>query len=184
MISTKKLTLTALLAAVTIVLSAAESFLLPPLPAGVRLGLANVGVMVALLSVGGRAASVITLLKSLFVFAVRGVTAGVMSLSGGLCALAALLVLFRLQRQSSLVFTGAVAAFCHVVGQLAASAVITGSVYVFAYAPLPLLAAIPCGMVTAIIAIKVTKGIESLKIYNPENFHAAQKLRRDTPFTQ
>jgi heptaprenyl diphosphate synthase len=180
MIFTKKLTLTALLAAVTIVLSAAESFLLPPLPAGVRLGLANVGVMVALLVAGGRSALVITRLKSLFVFITRGVTAGVMSLSGGLCAFAALLLLYK---NSSLIFTGAIAAVCHVMGQLSASALITGSVYVFAYAPLPLFAAVICGIITAIISYKVTKGIENLKIYKAENFHAVQKLRRDTPHT-
>jgi heptaprenyl diphosphate synthase len=170
----QKLTFTALLAAVTIVLSAAETFLLPPLPAGVRLGLSNVAVMCALILTGVKPAAVCTILKSGFVLITRGVVAGFMSLSGGLLALLALILLLRLK--STITFAAVIAAVCHVVGQLACSAVITESIFVFAYAPLPLLTSIASGILTGIITLSITNKLRK----QSENI-AHEKLRRDTP---
>jgi heptaprenyl diphosphate synthase len=109
------LTYLALMLALIVVLSMLEHMLppLPFLPPNVRLGLSNVVTMYTLFFFGRRYAFLLAFLKSAFVLLMRGVTAGILSLSGGLFSICViiLLTLFFRNRISYLILSvaGAIA---------------------------------------------------------------------------
>ena len=89
---------TGMLFALAIALSWLESMVSPLLglmPA-IKLGLSNIVVMYALLFLRTRTAVLLVVLKALFAFLTRGVTAGFLSLCGGALALAVYLLLLHL----------------------------------------------------------------------------------------
>ncbi|MDR0975002.1 MAG: Gx transporter family protein [Ruminococcus sp.] len=158
---TEKIALTAILLAVTIILSWAETVLLTNLPTGVKLGLSNITIMTAVIFLNGKTGLILTILKSGFVFLTRGVIAGAMSLSGGIFAL---LIIFLLLKKTdcSYVFVSVTAAVCHIIGQLIFAVVITESVYVLAYIPVLLLASILSGILTGLILGAVVTAMKSI----------------------
>jgi heptaprenyl diphosphate synthase len=149
-ISAYRISLTAILLALTVVLSWAETAFLPNLPTGVRLGLSNITIMTAIIFLGGKTGLALTVLKSGFVLLTRGVIAGAMSLSGGILALA-VMIPFLKKTDCSFVFVSVLAAIAHIIGQLVLSSIITESVYVFAYAPVLLIAGILSGILTGVL---------------------------------
>ncbi|MDR0986692.1 MAG: Gx transporter family protein [Ruminococcus sp.] len=157
---TKSLALTAILLAVTILLSWAESAMLPNLPTGVRLGLSNITIMTAVIFIGGKTGLTLTLLKSGFVLLTRGVVAGAMSLSGGVFAFVVIILLLK-KTDSSYVFVSVTAAISHIIGQLVLSSIITKSVYVFYYAPFLLVTGILSGILTGVILGTVVRAIKT-----------------------
>lgn len=155
-IDTGRLTLLALLFALAIVLSILESLLPIPAPVpGIRLGLSNIVVMFALFHLGKRDTLAIVILKAAFVAATRGVTAGILSLSGGLLAflvMAILLVIFK-DRMTYLLISVA-GAIAHNVGQIAAASVILQTA-LWLYLPVLLVSGIITGFATSIL-LKLT----------------------------
>ena len=145
----KRLTATALLAALALALSFLEG-LLPPLPVpGARLGLANVTVMFALTMVSVPAAAAITAVKVLFAL-LRGGMACLMSAGGGFAALLAMWVAHRLLRDRlGDVGLGVVGALAHNAGQWLVAYAVLGSAMLY-YAPILLLLAVPAGVVTGL----------------------------------
>ena len=149
-----RLTLSALLLACAVVLSFLEGLLPAPpafLPPGVKLGLANIPVMYALLFVGKRDAFGLMTLKSLFVLATRGPAAGFLSLCGGLCALLVMLLLIALFHDRVSVFLLSISgAVFHNLGQLTGVSLLYGTFFWF-YIPLMLPAGIATGALTALL---------------------------------
>ena len=92
---TRQVALSGLLFALAMALSFMESAITPLLGLipGVKIGLANIVVMYALFFMGFPQALTLTVLKAFFVALTRGVTAGLLSLSGGLVSV---LVMFQL----------------------------------------------------------------------------------------
>ncbi len=83
-----------LLFALSIVLSFAESALIPPLPVpGLKIGLSNIVTMYCLFCMGRREAYMIAVLKSMFVLFTRGAVGAAMSLAGGLASVTVMLLL-------------------------------------------------------------------------------------------
>lgn len=141
----------AMLLAMIMALSALEHMLppLPLLPPNVRLGLSNIVTMYALFFMGWRPAFLLAVLKSLFVVLMRGVTAGILSLCGGVLSLLCILLAAALfgQKVSYLVLSllGAVA---HNMGQILAASVLMGTSLVLYYLPVLVLSGIVMGAVT------------------------------------
>lgn len=122
--------------ALTTVLSLLDSLISSAFPApGIRLGLANIAVTAVLIKYGIPSGLVLSILRSGFVFLTRGATAALMSLGGGIAAFAASAILIIVMKRS-LKFSCVISALCHICGQLAASCLLTKSVYTLAYAPL------------------------------------------------
>jgi heptaprenyl diphosphate synthase len=159
---TRSIALAAILLAVTIVLSWAETALLPPLPTGIRLGLSNITIMTAVIFIGTKTGLALTVLKSMFVLLTRGVIAGLMSFSGGILAFIVIVLLLK-KTDSSFVFVSVTAAIAHIIGQLLMSAVITESVYVLALTPLLLIASVASGILTGVITDGVVKILLKIK---------------------
>jgi heptaprenyl diphosphate synthase len=152
--TSKRVAFTGILAAVMIILSAADGFLSAGLPPGLRFGLANTAVMLAAVTLGGRQAAALTALKCLFVFVTRGAFAGLMSLSGSIPAVIILLLLLYKSKRSY-TFISAAAAALHATGQIICAAMLTESVYALFYLPIMLAAAVVTGILTGIICTKV-----------------------------
>lgn len=155
----KKLTLSGLLLAAALILTSLESAFFSFLPAGIRIGLSNVAVMLALLTVSIPSALSITILKSFFVFLTRGFTAGALSLSGGLAAFLITAVLIR-KTKASYVMISVSSAVMHTIGQLCAAAVILGSSSAFGYLPVMGITSVVSGVFTGIVLKTVLPAAE------------------------
>ena len=139
-----------LLFASAAVLNWIESVFSAALPAGMRVGLANIVIMAAILTVNLPSAAMLVILKSCFVFLTRGFTAGVMSLAGSLLAFGVTALLFR-KTDASYILISVLGSMAHCAGQILASRVILGTDAVFAYAPVLAVSSAAAGICTGIV---------------------------------
>ncbi len=142
-----RLTVTAVLAALALVLSLLEHWL-PPLPVpGAHLGLANMVVMYALASLSFPYAAGITAVKAVYAL-FRGPVAFMMCTSGSVLALLVMAVAQRfLSRWMSFIGIGIIGAAAHNIGQLLVSVCLLGRAMWY-YTPVFLFLAIPTGALT------------------------------------
>ena len=169
MSKSKRIALCGVLTALALALSLAERMipleLLIPIP-GIKLGLANVVTMFALLFLTPREAFAILFCRvTLAALFAGSVTSFAFSLLGGLCALTATWTLVH-RRESwfSLYGISAASAAMHNVGQIIAGIVIMQSVNVIAYLPLLLIAAIPMGFLTGGILAVLEKHMAHMRL--------------------
>lgn len=141
----KLVTQTAIFCALACVLAFVENMLLPPLPMGVKLGISNLLVLLALELMGVKSAFFIVLSKSAFVFLTRGVTAFFMSAAGGILSFVIAAVLIR-KTKASCVLVSSLCGIFHNIGQLVMASVITASAYSLWYFPVLCV----CGCVSGI----------------------------------
>lgn len=163
-----KVALPAILCALALSLGFLES-LIPPLPffpPGAKPGFSNIITMFAAGSLGLPTAAAIALVKGVFAFVTRGVTAGIMSLSGGLLSALAMYLLMRFaKRFLGMVGISVICAVFHNMGQLIAAVFITGTADVINYAPALALFGIITGTLTGIILGSVMPALEKIKKY-------------------
>lgn len=161
-----KTALLAILCAQALALGFVES-LLPPMPwmpPGAKPGFSNIITMFAAGSLGLPSAAAIAVAKGCFAFATRGLTAGIMSLSGGLLSAIAMYVLVRYASKAlGLIGISIVSALFHNLGQLAAAAFITGTASIAYYAPALALFGIVTGAVTGVVFRAVMPALEKMK---------------------
>ncbi len=151
---TRRITRTALLFSLCIILSLVESaFLtLPTLP-GIKLGLSNLPVMYSLYTVNFPLAFSLCLARSLFAFITRGVSAGLLSLAGG--CLSVLLMQLLLKMHSSTALVSVTGGISHNIGQLLAVCLLWGSTSVFSLSPVLILSGTAFGILNALL-LRVT----------------------------
>ena len=148
----RKVALLGMLSAVAVALSWLEGMLapLPGMPPGAKLGLSNVATMLAATTLGPGSALTVTLIKGAFAGLTRGLTAGLMSLAGGLLSTGAVCLLLRWRRcPFGWIGIGVTGAVCHNLGQLLVSYLLTNAA-VLAYLPLLLLFALLAGAATGL----------------------------------
>lgn len=145
----RSLTGVALLVAVAAVLGLVESAMIPPLPVpGVRLGIANIAVVLALALYGRAAALRVAVMRVLIVALATGALGGpsfVLALGGALSAWAVMALLWRVPGVSPLGCSVAGAA-AHVAAQLLLAAVVVGNAAALLLSPVALGIALPCGL--------------------------------------
>ncbi len=147
----KRLTATALLLALALVLTIVESLVWQPTN-GVKLGLSNIVIMFALTSLGGGSAVSIGALKSGFVFLTRGMTAGILSFGGFLLSICVMILLLRLFRgKVSYLLLSVCGALAHNLGQLLIISLLYDSALALYYLPILGIAGVITGAVTAIL---------------------------------
>lgn len=142
--------LSGLLLASSLILSALESAVFSFLPAGIRIGLANVPVMLAVMVVNIPCGLAVMMLKCFFVMLTRGFTAGVMSFSGSICAFAVYVLLIR-RTKVSYVMLSTASAVMHGAGQICMLAVMTGRTSAFGYMPVMVISSLISGVFTGIV---------------------------------
>lgn len=146
----KRITFTALMTALAVVLSFVES-LLPTvyfMPPGSKLGLSNIPVMFSASKLSVGETMLIVVAKSFFVLITRGFTAFLMSLAGGILSALCMLVVFRKFNGFGYVGIGILSALCHNLGQLAVSFFLVQSSAIIGYAPVMLIASVVTGFLT------------------------------------
>ncbi len=167
MIKAKRIAFLGLMLGIILVLSALEHMLppLPLLPPNVKLGLSNIVTMYCVFFVGKRDAFMLTVLKSAFVFLMRGVMAAFLSICGGLLSIA-VIMLFAACFGSKTSYTvisifGAVA---HNFGQLIAVSFSVGSSVVLYYFPVLLVSGVIMGSVTGVLLNVVMPALNRFKM--------------------
>jgi len=163
--TTVNITRTALLSAVALVLSYIE-MILPDMPfvlPGMKLGLSNIATMFALSAVNLPCALVVCMTKALFALLMRGFTAFLMSLCGGVLSTLAMYLLLRF-RHVGFIGVGVMGAFCHNLGQILVAYLYTDST-VFAYFAVLALASVVTGSVTAFVVYILLPKVLKIDIY-------------------
>ena len=151
---TKRVALLGLLFALSAVFSFLESMLTPflGLPPGIKLGLANVVVMAALLFLRRQDAVILIVLKSLFVLLTRGISAAALSLGGGGLSLLVMIIISLGKSRPSLFILSVSGAVAHNIGQLLiVRFFMTHSMYTFYYLPVLLVSGLAMGSITAAV---------------------------------
>jgi len=148
----KKVAFLGLMLALILVLVWIERLLppLPLLPPNVKLGLSNIVVMFSLFFVGKREAVTLVVLKAVFNMLMRGPIGGLLSLSGGLLSvLAIILVAWVSKNKASYIVLGITGAIFHNAGQLIAFCILMQNWQLFLfYSPILLIAGTILGTVT------------------------------------
>lgn len=164
-ISTVKITQTAMISAVALVLSYIEMSL-PDMPfvlPGMKLGLSNIATMFALTAMSLPSALVVCVVKAVFALLMRGFTAFLMSLCGGVLSVIAMYLVMKL-KSIGYVGIGVSGAFCHNLGQILVAFMFTDST-VFAYFSVLGLASVVTGTVTALAVYLILPKVLSIGLY-------------------
>lgn len=161
----KKLTLSSLVLAASMLLSYVES-LIPPLFSvpGIKLGLANIAVIFALCCLGIKYAAVISLSR---VFLSALLFGNAISLIYALCgAFLSLIVMAVLKRFSRFSVPGISVAggVCHNIGQIAAAIVVIDNTAVAYYLPALILSGVIAGAAIGLLSSLIIGRFEGLKL--------------------
>ncbi len=166
-IQTRRIAACGLLTAVALVLSLVERMFplsaAVPIP-GIKLGLANVVTLFALVRLNRRDALAILLIRVTLASVFMGsVTSFLFALSGGLLAMLTMsLLLPGRGRWVSLVGVSIAGAAAHNIGQICAAMLVLRSVYAAAYLPLLLLSALAMGFSTGIVSRVTIEHLEKI----------------------
>lgn len=153
-VSSKKIALLGMLAAVTVALSFAESLFppLPLLPPGFKIGVANIAVMYALFCLNFRAALALSVVKSAFVLFVSGGYAFALSLCGSVMSVLVMCALLKAFRERiSYIAVSVAGALFHNAAQIFVVCIITSSPAALYYSPVLVFMAVVCGSATALV---------------------------------
>lgn len=161
MTPTKKLAVIAMLVAQASVLHFLESLLPNPIPIpGVKLGLANMITLLALLVFDFKTAVQITVLRTIIGALLSGALFGVgffMSFAGALAAACFMAAAVRALPRIGPVIISIAGALAHNLGQLAMAALILNFSGIFYYLPVMLLFSIPTGYITGLLTNELVK---------------------------
>lgn len=159
---------TAVLLAVAAVLAYLENVLLPPLPVpGLRLGLANIVIVIAMAIHGPRVAAVVSLGRVFVVALAAGTFGGpsfLLSLCGACAALAAMALLASAGPTFSVVGWSVLGSAAHVAGQLLVAALLVSSMAPLALLPVSLGLSVPVGLAVGYTARLLISRIPDLSL--------------------
>ncbi len=140
--------------------------LLPPIPffpPNVKLGLSNIVTMFCVYYIGYKEAFLLAFLKSMFVFLTRGMTAGILSFSGGvLSILTLIIILFLSKNKASYLLLSIFSAIMHNMGQTAAVSILMGSMVFIYYIPILIISGVVMGIITGLILRGVLPALKKL----------------------
>lgn len=165
----KKLATNGIFIALALIFSYLERFIpvewIIPIP-GIKLGLANIVTVVALILIDARSAAVITVLRCILANILFGTPMSmIFAISGAILALSIMTVLkTSYNRIYSVIGISAAGAAAHNIGQIAAAAVVMKSSAVFYYLPLLLVASLITGFITGIIAQTIIHRLEGMEL--------------------
>lgn len=163
---TKKLALMAVLTAIALTIFMLEAQLPAPVPIpGVKLGLANIVTLTAMLILGRREAGAILAARIVMgaVFA-GNPSAMLYSAAGGVLAYAAMCLLVGVVPEERLWAVSAVSAVAHNMGQLLACVLVVKTPGVFIYAPALIVSGVITGVFTGFGAMYLVRALRKLKL--------------------
>lgn len=151
----QKMALLGVLTAAAIVIAILESFIPSVGIPGVKLGLANIVILIILYELGIWEAAVVNLLRVLVVSFVRGTFLSMgffMSLTGCVFSLGIMILFYLLIKQFSIIGVSVIGSVFHVAGQILIAMIYLGSAYIFLYLPVIAISAIITGVFVGIVA--------------------------------
>ena len=151
---TKRLTLLAMYTAIALALSVIETLLPVPTPVpGVRLGLANVVTLAALLFFSKKEAGMILFARiTLGSFFTGGLSTWLFSAAGGLLAFPVMAFTLKFLPKNQIWVTSVLGALAHNAAQLTVAALYMRTPAIFAYSPVLIISAILTGIFTGLTA--------------------------------
>jgi len=156
----QKMALLGVLTAGAIVIAILESFIPSIGIPGVKLGLANIIILVILYELGILEAIVVNLLRVLVVGLLRGTFLSMgflMSLTGAILSLGIMILFYLLIKKFSIVGVSVIGSIFHVAGQILIAMLFLGTAYIFLYLPVIALSAIITGIFVGIMAHLIIK---------------------------
>ena len=143
------------LTAGAIIIAILESFIPSIGIPGVKLGLANIVILIILYEIGIVEAIIVDLSRVLLVGLLRGTIASMgflMSLTGAVMSLGIMILFFLLVKKLSIIANSVVGSLFHVMGQILIAIIFLGSGYVLFYLPIIGISAIITGVLVGIVA--------------------------------
>lgn len=160
-----RLVLTALLTTAASVLGYVESTFFPSAAVpGIRIGLANIAVLIALSSLGPKSAIIVSVSRVFIVSLATGTFGGpalILSLAGAVAALVVMIGLYHFGQHFSVVGWSVGGSAAHVMAQFTALSLLSGSVSVMVIAPIALAAALFSGLVIGVASRSILSRIPS-----------------------
>ena len=156
----QKMALLGVLTAAAIVIAILESFIPSIGIPGVKMGLANIVILIILYELGIWEAGVVNLLRVLVVSLVRGTFLSMgflMSLTGAALSFGIMVLFYLLIKKFSIVGVSVIGSVFHVTGQIIIAMIFLGSAYIFLYLPIIAISAIITGVFVGIIAQLIIK---------------------------
>ena len=156
----QKMALLGVLTAGAIAIAILESFIPSIGIPGVKLGLANIVILVTLYELGVVEAIFIDLLRVFLIGLLRGTILGMgffMSLTGAVLSLGIMILFCLLIKKFSVVAVSVLGSLFHVFGQILIAMIYLGTAYVILYLPIIALSAIITGVFVGITARLIIK---------------------------
>ena len=151
----QKMALLGILTAGAIVIAILESFIPSIGIPGVKLGLANIVILVILYELGIVEAIIVNILRVIVVGLVRGTFLGMgflMSLTGAAFSLGIMILFYLLIKKFSVIGVSVIGSVFHVGGQILIAMLYLGTAYIVLYLPIIAISAIITGVFVGIIA--------------------------------
>ena len=158
--NTRKIALLGILTAGTIVIAILESFIPSVGIPGVKLGLANIMILVILYELGILDAIIVNILRVVVVGLVRGSIFSMgflMSLTGAVFSLGIMIFFYLLIKKFSIIGVSVIGSLFHVTGQVLIAMIFLGSAYVILYLPIIAISAIITGVFVGITAMLIIR---------------------------
>lgn len=156
----QKMALLGVLTAAAIVIAILESFIPSVGIPGVKLGLANIVILIILYELGILEAAIVNLLRVLVVSFVRGTFLSMgflMSLTGAVMSLGIMILFYVLVKKFSVIGVSVIGSIFHVAGQILIAMIYLGTAYIVLYLPVIAISAIITGVFVGIIARLIIK---------------------------
>ena len=156
----QKIALLGVLTAATIVIAIAESFIPSIGIPGVKLGLANIMILITLYELGILEAVGINVARVFVVSLVRGTFLSMgflMSLTGAVLSLGVMIIFYLLVKKFSIIGVSVIGSLFHVFGQILVAMFYLGTAYVVYYLPVIAISAIITGVLVGVTAKLIIK---------------------------
>ena len=151
----QKMALLGVLTAGAIVIAILESFIPSLGIPGVKLGLANIVILIILYELGIVEAIIVNLLRVVVVGLVRGTFLSMgflMSITGAVFSLSIMILFYLLIKKFSIIGVSVIGAIFHVFGQILIAMIFLGTTYIVLYLPIIAVSAIITGVFVGIVA--------------------------------
>lgn len=159
--STKRFVYITLLSAMAITINILESTLIPPLPFGIRFGLANIIALITIEILGVKEMIIVNIMRVVIGNLLRGMIFGTTFwIAFGGVVLSSIVLILCKKMNSSLLFTSTLSSIGHTVGQVFVVMFIYQQASMIAIVPYLLIAAIPTGILTGIVAKEALKRVK------------------------
>ena len=155
----KRIVVLSVLLASAVVIGYIESFIPAFFIPGVKLGLANIVILLCILNFKWYEALIISILRCIIVSLIVGTFLNIsflMSISGALFSLIGMEIIVK-TKFKFIVFTSAIGSILHSVGQIIMASIIMSTTSIFYYLPFILLLSIPTGLFVGFVVSKIQK---------------------------